>query len=243
MNGLNSIKQDLLSVSNKDKAKLLSRFFKTGPGQYGEGDVFAGIVVPDIRKVVKKHRDMKFSDIVKLLHSREHEFRLTALLLLVYKYSKGSDEEKKKIYDIYLANTKWINNWDLVDLSAPHIIGGYLVSNNKEKKILERLARSSSLWERRIAVLATFAFIRSGDYKEVFKIAEMLLNDEHDLIHKAVGWMLRECGKRCGRDVEILFLEKHYREMPRTMLRYSIEHFSLKEKAKYMLRDKRSEFA
>ncbi|MCX6719022.1 MAG: DNA alkylation repair protein [Candidatus Taylorbacteria bacterium] len=237
MNRLNSIKQDLLIVSNKDKAKLLSRFFKTGPGQYGEGDVFAGIVVPDIRKVVKKHRDMKLSDIVKLLHSREHEFRLTALLLLVYKYSKGSDEEKQKIYDIYLANTKWINNWDLVDLSAPRIIGEHLVTNKKDRSILIKLAKSSSLWERRIAVLATFAFIKSGECKEVFKISEMLLKDEHDLIHKAVGWMLRELGKRCGRDVEISFLEKHYKEMPRTMLRYSIEHFSEGERGKYMNRD------
>ncbi|MDD3386374.1 MAG: DNA alkylation repair protein [Candidatus Pacebacteria bacterium] len=217
--------KELQSKRDKKRAAILSRFFKTGKGEYGEGDIFLGIVVPVQRIIAKKYVDIPFRDIQKLLNSKIHEYRLTGLLILVEK------KDKEKVFDFYLKNTKNINNWDLVDLSAPKIIGDYL--NNKKREILYSLAVSDNLWERRISIVSTFSFIKNNDFKETIKIAEILLNDKHDLIQKAVGWMLREVGKR-DKDIEKDFLDKYYRNMPRTMLRYSIEKFSPKEKEFYM---------
>lgn len=239
MSKLENIKSDLRALANKEKAKILAGFFKTGPGQYGEGDIFLGVMVPQQRKVAKKYCDLSLSEAEKLLHSKEHEFRLTALLILVDQYKKvasGSDfTRQKEIFDIYLANTKWINNWDLVDLSAPQIVGSFLVNKDKvgAQKLLAKLAHSKNLWERRVAIISTFAFIRNGDHKLTFEIARLLLKDKHDLIHKAVGWMLREVGKRCGRATEMSFLNKHHKKMPRTTLRYAVEHFTPPQKRKF----------
>jgi 3-methyladenine DNA glycosylase AlkD len=219
-------------LKNPKKAKNLSRFFKCGKSEYGEGDIFWGIMVPEQRRVAKKYFQVAdFSDIQKLLNSPVHEQRLTGLLILVLQFEKVDEKLRKFIYNFYLKNAKRINNWDLVDLTAPRIVGGYLL--NKNRKILYKLAKSKNLWERRISVLATFMFIREKDFMDAIKIAEILLNDPHDLIHKAVGWMLREIGKRDLR-AEEKFLQKHYRTMPRTMLRYAIEKFSEKKRRGYL---------
>jgi len=193
---LNQLKKDLQKLANPEKAKLLSRFFKTGKGQYGEGDIFLGITVPDQRKVSKEYPKLQLNEIHELLSSKIHEHRLTSLFVLISKFEKGNNKLKKEIFDFYLQNTKNINNWDLVDLSAPKISGAYMLDNPKEKKILYKLAKSNHLWEKRIAVLSTFAFIKNNDFDDAIKIAEMLLKDKHDLIYKAVGWMLREIGKK-----------------------------------------------
>ncbi len=237
LQNLENLQKDLIGLANKEKAKLLAGFFKTGPGQYGEGDVFIGVVVPDERMIAKKYCDLSFADTIKLLHSKEHEFRVTALFILMQKYSRGTLLERKKIVDLYLSNTKWINNWDLIDLSANKILGHAIFNkffSDINSETLTKLVKSNSLWERRMAIIATGAFIVEGQHKETFRIAKILLKDKHDLIHKAVGWMLREVGKRCGRDIEIKFLERHHKTMPRTMLRYSLEHFSEVEKKRYM---------
>lgn len=219
------------------KAKNLQRFFKTGRGEYGEGDIFIGISVPVQRKIAKEFKDISLKDVEELLDSRIHEKRLIALLILIKKYERaikdGKEEEKKNIYDTYLkeaCNNK-INNWDLIDLSAPRIVGNYLLDKNR--KILYQLATSMNLWEKRIAIISTAAFIKNKDFNDTIKISEILLRDKHDLIHKAVGWMLREVGKR---DAETLrnFLKKHSNKMPRTMLRYSIEKFSDDERKKWL---------
>ncbi|HNY35889.1 MAG TPA: DNA alkylation repair protein [Candidatus Pacearchaeota archaeon] len=231
---IDKILKELKSKKNAEQAKNLSRFFKTGKGQYGEGDIFWGIKVPAIRETVKKFKEASLKDIQELLNSKVHEHRLTGLLILVEKNKKA--ENKKEIYDFYLKNTKNINNWDLVDLTAPHIVGGFILENKKERKILYSLVKSNNLWERRISVLSTFTLLREKEYEDVLKISELLLKDEHDLIHKALGWMLREIGKR-DKEIEIKFLEKYHRVMPRTMLRYSIEKFNLKEKEKYMKKE------
>ena len=217
------LKKELQNSANPKQAVNLQRFFKTGPGEYGEGDVFLGIKVPVQRQVAKKYPDLSLAEIQQLLRSKIHEHRMVALFILVRQYEKGDTELKKKIFDLYLKNTKNINNWDLVDLSSPNIVGNYLL--NKPRKILYRLAKSKLLWERRIAVLATFAFIRQNDFRDALALAKMLLNDKHDLMHKAVGWMLREAGKR-DQILEVRFLDKYARKMPRTMLRYAIEKFS-----------------
>ena len=227
---LTSLEKELKIKANLEKAKILQRFFKTGPGEYGEGDVFLGIVVPEIRKLVKKYSNLKIKEIIKLLHSKIHEERLTALLIMVNKFQV--EEDKEKIYNLYLKNTKYINNWDLVDLSADKIIGDYLL--NKPKSILYKLAKSKRIWERRISIIATFNFIKNNKFKETLKIAKILLNDEHDLIHKAVGWMLREVGKR-DLKTEEKFLKKYYKKMPRTMLHYAIEKFPEKKRKQYLL--------
>lgn len=229
---VSEIKEELSLLGDKEKAAILKRFFKTGKGQYGEGDKFRGIKVPEIRKLSKKYIDMSLSDAKSLLHSKFHEDRLLALFILVLKYQKGDEVLREKIYNLYLANMKYVNNWDLVDLSAEHIIGATLA--NKDKKLLTKLAKSSVLWERRIAVLSTFHFIKRGDYEQTLKMAELLLKDEEDLIHKAVGWMLREVGKRDIK-VEEKFLKKYYKEMPRTMLRYAIEKFPESKRKAYLL--------
>lgn len=222
----------LNSHGNKRDAVFLQRFFKTGPGQYSEGDIFIGLRVPITRLLIKGYEFLELSEIQKLLSSKIHEHRLAALLILVKKFSGADEALRKKIYELYLKNSKNINNWDLVDSSAEHIVGGYLA--DKSKAILKKLAKSKLLWERRIAVLATFHYIKKGRAQENFVIAQMLLKDEHDLIHKAVGWMLREIGKRCSRPMEETFLKKHYKMMPRTMLRYAIEHFPADLKKFYM---------
>ena len=225
------IKKRLEQIANKEKAEVLQRFFKTGPGEYGEGDVFIGVKVPDLRKIAKDFRDIVTKDVIVLLESAVHEERLLALLILVGKYAKGDETAKKEIYKLYLDKTKFINNWDLVDVTAHHIVGDYLMNKNKDP--LYGLARSENLWERRIAIMATFYFIRNERYVDTLKIAKTLLNDKEDLIHKAVGWMLREIGKRDMISEEI-FLKQHYKEMPRTMLRYAIEKFPEYKRQKYL---------
>lgn len=226
------IEEYLRSVSSEKKAGILSGFFKTGPGQYGEGDIFLGITVPRIRKAAKSFEKTPLTELKKLLRSKFHEVRLAALLIMVAQYKKGDWPTKEAIFRLYLANTRHINNWDLVDLSAEHIIGRHLL--DKPKDLLYKLARSESLWERRISVLSTFAYIKEGKCEETLKISGMLLNDKHDLIHKAVGWMLREVGKRCSVDKEEGFLKKHYKTMPRTMLRYAIERFPENKRQRYL---------
>jgi len=226
------IKEDLRKLANPSKAKILQRFFKTGKGEYGEGDVFLGVMVPEQRKVAKKYKDLSLGDIQKLLSSKVHEHRLTSLFILIDKYKKAEEAEKKKIFDFYLKNTKNVNNWDLIDLSAPKIVGHYLL--DKERDILYKLAKSPSLWERRIAILSTAEFIKNNEHKDTLAISKMLLNDVHDLIHKGVGWMLREVGKWVDQEIEEEFLKKHHKKMPRTMLRYAIEKFDEKKKRFYM---------
>ncbi|MFH1682998.1 MAG: DNA alkylation repair protein [Candidatus Woesearchaeota archaeon] len=232
-----TVKDDLQRLANPKQAQLLQGFFKTGKGQYGEGDIFLGIKVPEQRKVAKKYLDLSLKDLQSLLSSKIHEYRLTALFILVDQYKKADPKKKKVIFDFYLKNTKNINNWDLVDLSAPNIVGEYLLEN--DRKILYKLAKSDLLWERRIAVLATFYFIKNNQFEDSLKIAEILLQDKHDLIHKAVGWMLREIGKR-NQAVEERFLKKYYHLMPRTMLRYAIERFEEKKRKAYLNKSTRT---
>ena len=230
-NNLKNIKKDLQTLNDPVKAKTLSKFFKTGKGQYGEGDMFLGIKVPEQRKVAKKYTGLILDDISHLLKSKIHEYRLTALFILVLKYKKEDSNGKQEIVDFYLSNTDNINNWDLVDSSAHYILGDFL--RDKDRSILYELARSEKLWERRIAMLSTFAFIKNKQFEDALNISEILLFDKHDLIHKAVGWMLREIGNRDIK-IEEEFLQKHYPEMPRTMPRYAIEKFD-EEKRKFYL--------
>ena len=234
---LDKLRKELRKVADPKKVEVYKRFFKTGKGEYGYGDVFLGITVPNTRKIAVQFRNLPFPDVKKLLQSKIHEERLLALLLLVHNFDKGDEETKEKIYNFYLANTNYINNWDLVDSSAHQIVGAYLfnrhsglsridsgVAHVPQNDVLFKLAKSKTLWERRIAIIATQHFIRQGRFAETLQIAEMLLTDPHDLIHKAVGWMMREVGKK-DQKVEEAFLKKHYRKMPRTMLRYAIERF------------------
>jgi 3-methyladenine DNA glycosylase AlkD len=229
-----NIRKKLRQLGSEEKAKVLQRFFKTGPGAYGEGDVFIGVRVPDLRKLVKEYQDITIKEVMQLLRSSIHEERLFALLILVSKYSKGNETVKKRIYELYLQTTKFINSWDLVDGSAQHIVGAFLMDKSKEP--IYRLAKSNSLWERRIAILSTFHFIKHDNYSETLKISKILLTDEQDLIHKAVGWMLREIGKR-HISTEEIFLKKYYKRMPRTMLRYAIEKFPESKRKKYLRGD------
>ena len=228
---IQQIKKQLTQLAKKEKAEILQRFFKTGPGEYGEGDVFIGVKVPDLRKLAKDFHDIAIKDVIILLESAIHEERLLALLILVSKYVKGNETAKKEIYELYLNKTKYINNWDLVDVTAQHIVGAYLMDKNKAP--LYRLTKSEDLWERRISVMATFCFIKRERYEDTLKIAKILLNDKEDLIHKAVGWMLREIGKR-DMVIEEAFLKQHYKEMPRTMLRYAIEKFPESKRQQYL---------
>ena len=227
-----ALKYELKSLANPKQAKILQRFFKTKKGEYGEGDIFLGIKVPVQRKVAKKYYNLNFSQIQKLLDSKIHEHRMIALLILIDKCQKADDKNKKKIFEFYLKNSKNINNWDLVDLSAPKIVGNFLLK--KDRKILSKLAKSKNLWEKRIAIVSTYSFIRNNQFEDTLKIARILLNDSHDLIHKAVGWMLREVGKK---DEEILegYLIRNYKKMPRTMLRYAIEKFEEDKRKSYLL--------
>jgi 3-methyladenine DNA glycosylase AlkD len=227
---LNSLKKDLEEKSSPSKAKLLSGFFKTGKGEYGEGDVFIGVKVPEQRIVAKKYSNLPLSDVQKLLSSKIHEHRLTALLILIQKYKKNPSE-RGKIVEFYLLNTKNINNWDLVDLSSHQILGEYL--QDKDVSVLYKLAKSDNIWERRIAIVSTAAFIARHKFEHTLKISEMLLKDEHDLMHKAAGWMLREVGKR-NLEAELKFLDRNAPDMPRTMLRYAIERLGEAQRKKYL---------
>jgi 3-methyladenine DNA glycosylase AlkD len=226
-----NIQAKLKQLGSKEKAKILQRFFKTGPGEYGEGDVFLGVKVPELRKLAKEYDGITIPQARRLLTSAIHEERLLSLFILVRKYQKGDDPVKKEIYDLYLNHTEFVNNWDLVDGSAQHIVGAFLM--NKKKDPLYRLAKSEDLWERRISILSTFYFIKQDKLSETLKIAKILLTDKEDLIHKAVGWMLREIGKR-HLQTEETFLKKYYQKMPRTMLRYAIEKFPEPKRQKYL---------
>jgi 3-methyladenine DNA glycosylase AlkD len=241
---IDKLKRDLKSLANPAKAKFFPRFFKAGPGEYAEGDKFIGATVPNCRIVAKKYKDLSLSDIEKLIASPIHEERLVALLILVDQYRKGKEKEKPEIYNFYLNHTKYINNWDLVDLSCSRIVGEYLYNNPhytttkrgekfKSVAILYHLAKSKSLWERRISIISTAQFIWHGKFNETLKISKILLSDKHDLIHKAVGWMLREVGKR---KVQLLekFLKDNYVNIPRTTLRYAIERFPEKKRLAYL---------
>jgi len=224
--------RDLLRVADKKKAEFLPSFFKTGKGQYGEGDVFIGVTVPQSRLISKKYQTISLKEIVRLLKDKRHEVRLCALLILVDQFKQADESARKKIYEFYLARLNLVNNWDLVDLSAYHIVGEYLM--DKDRKILRRLAKSKHLWTERVAIVSTFAFIRKGQLQDTFEIAEILLKHPHDLLHKAVGWMLREAGKR--NEVALKrFLEENAMVMPRTMLRYAIEKFDERERKRYLL--------
>jgi 3-methyladenine DNA glycosylase AlkD len=213
---------DVKVLADPERAAHSQKFFRTGPGQYGAGDQFLGIRVPQIREVAARYRDLDLEEVEQLLGSPFHEMRLLALVILVGQFKKCEPAGQKAIYDLYMHDRRWVNNWDLVDLSAPTIVGGWLKTRSREK--LYQLARSSTIWDRRISVLATFQFIRDDEFTDSLAIAEILLQDKEDLIQKAVGWMLREIGKR-NRSVEEKFLKEHCKNMPRTMLRYAIEKF------------------
>lgn len=227
MSDLITLQKDIKKLENPERAEHSLRFFKTGKGEYGEGDIFLGLSNPQMHVLAKKYRDLNYVDLQKLLNSKYHEYRLTALFIMELQFKKNPEN----IFKLYCQNTKRINNWDLVDCSAPHITGDYLLDH--DRKILYQWAESKNLWERRIAMMSCFAFIRERDYVDTLKLAEILLHDPHDLMHKAVGWMLREIGKR-DLVVEEKFLQKFYKKMPRTMLRYAIEKFSENKRQYYL---------
>ena len=227
---LTSLKTALKKAATPQRAKVSQRFFKTGKGQYGEGDVFIGITVPEMRKIAHAFKDLSLPEIKQLLESPIHEERFVALEILVHQFDHEK-ERQKEIYEFYLSHTEKVNNWDLVDTSAEYIVGAYL--KDTDTSILTTLAKSSSLWERRIAIVSTFYFIKHNQFQETLKIASILLKDNHDLIHKAVGWMLREIGKRDKTTLEN-FLKQHNTFMPRTMLRYAIERFPKEERERYL---------
>ena len=229
---ITDIKSEIKKLANPKKAKTLQRFFKTGKGEYGEGDIFLGLTVPQSRSISTiYYAQITFFDIEDLLKSKIHEERLIALQMLRLKFEKLAGVQEK-IYQFYLNHTKYINNWDLIDGTADVIIGGFLFG--KDTKILKKLAQSQSVWEKRIAMIATYYFLKNGQSEETQKIAKILLQDKHDLIQKAVGWMLREMGKRCSRKILGDFLKEHYKTMPRTALRYAIEHFPEEKRKAYL---------
>lgn len=228
---LQGIKKEISFYKSPEKAKVLSGFFKTGKGEYGEGDVFLGLTVPQSRKIAKKFLELPRADIQALLQSKIHEERLIALLILMEQYKQGGESKRKDIFTFYLKNTRYINNWDLVDVTCRDIVGAYLFT--RDRKVLRKLARSRSLWERRIAIVSTWYFIARNQFEDTLAIAEILLGDRHDLIHKATGWMLREVGKR-SEEAEERFLLKYAMQMPRTMLRYAIERFPEKKRRGYL---------
>jgi len=233
MKTIRELKRVLKKEANAKRAKSSLWFFKTGKGEYGEGDKFLGINNPTARKIAKDFADLPIKDLSQTIKSKFHEERLISLLILVLKFNRATTADKEKVFNFYLKNTKYINNWDLVDLSAYQIVGAYL-DHHKDKKILYKLAKSKNFWERRIAVISTFYYIKNKNPQHSLKIAEILVDDKHDLIHKAVGWMLREIGKKCGEEIEEKFLKKHYKTMPRTMLRYAIERFNEKKRKFYL---------
>ena len=228
---INQLISELKDVSSPEKARIQSSFFKTGKGEYGEGDIFIGITTPDQRKISKKYALLTLEHVSELLNSKIHEHRSIALFILLEKYK----ENKKQIVDFYLNHTSNINNWDLVDLSAYKILGDYLL--DKDRKILYKLAQSSNLWEKRISIIATFAFIRNNEFEDTIRISKILLNDKHDLIQKAVGWMLREVGKK-DQDLEEEFLTNNSKEISRTTLRYAIEKFNKEEQNRFLTMNK-----
>lgn len=231
---MSTIQEELLALKNPERAEHSMRFFKTGAGQYGEGDLFLGLTVPLQRQIAKKHKDLTFEELSKLFESKYHEFRLCGCIILINQFQKSREEQhKNRIYNFLLKHLKALNNWDLIDTTVPPIIGSHILQNPELKPQLYAWAHSKNLWEKRIAMLATFAFIRSGDFSDAIKIAEILLNDTHDLIHKAVGWMMREAGNKNLKVLED-FLEKHHQHMPRTMLRYAIEKLPQNKRAYYM---------
>jgi 3-methyladenine DNA glycosylase AlkD len=225
------IKKEIDGHKNKKHAESSARFFKTGIGEYAEGDYFIGVKVPILRRIARKYKDISLKDIKSLLISDIHEYRFIALVLLINK-CRGNLKQQEKIFNFYVKNYKHINNWDLVDISAPHIFGAYLF--DKPRDILYEFAKSSNLWKKRIAIVSCFAFIRNNNFKDILKVSEILLNDEHDLIHKAIGWMLREVGKR---DINVLedFLNIYHQKMPRVCLRYAIERMDEKKRKSYLL--------
>jgi len=225
------VKAELENLSDPEHATRLQGFFKTGEGEYGEGDVFIGVRVPDQRRIAKKYKSTPLTDVLELLRSGTHEHRLTSLFILTEQFNKGDEEARRRIVDLYLSNTAYVNNWDLVDSSAHKILGEWLV--DKPRRVLYELAESESLWERRISIISTFAFINRGDLVDALALAGALVDDGHDLIHKASGWVLREVGKK---DQSVLeeFLLEHYRRMPRTMLRYAIERLPEERRRFYM---------
>ncbi len=228
------VTQSLRAVATPKKAKASAWFFKSGPGQYAEGDKFLGVTVPEQRNIAKQFKDLSLKETEKLITSSWHEERLTGLFILVDQYRRGDQVNKKAIYDFYISHTEWINNWDLVDSSAGYIVGSWLSDKPDKMKVLQKLASSNLLWDRRIAMLATFHYIKQGRADETLAVINILLYDKHDLIQKAVGWMLREIGKRVDRQVLTAFLDKHAATMPRTCLRYAIEHFSPSERSHYL---------
>ena len=225
------IQRELRQLGSREAASHAQRFFKTGPGQYGEGDLFLGIRVPVLRQTARENSALRLEETCLLLQSAFHEERLLALFILVEKFGRAAEEGRKAIYDLYLKNTPYINNLDLVDCSAEHIVGAYLQDKNRAP--LYDLVRAASLWERRIGVMATFHFIKQNDFNDTLKISATLMNDKEDLIHKATGWMLREIGKR---EIAVLedFLWLHLRVMPRTMLRYAIEKFPEERRQRFL---------
>ena len=230
---LTDLLAELETLKDPQRALGSLRYFKTGPGEYAEGDLFLGIEILAQKRLSKKYSNLNLSDLQRLLASKYHDHRSLALSILTLQYAKNKDlQTKEKIYNFYLKNTKNINNWDLVDISAPHIVGQYLL-DKPNRKILYQLAKSKNLWEKRIAIITTLTLIKNQDFKDTLAIAEILINDDHDLIHKAVGWMLREVGKK-DQTVEEKFLQKHYQTMPRTMLRYAIEKFETKKRDFYL---------
>ena len=233
MSQVQKIKSELASLASPEKARVLQGFFKTGKGEYGEGDVFIGVTVPQTRAVAEKYRDVSLLEVQSLLKSRVHEERLAAILILVEKYKSSDVRGRERIVEFYMRNAGGVNNWDLVDLSAPKILGEWIAENGGDSSILYTLAKSGVLWERRIAVVSTFAFIRRGIFGDTLKLSEQMMGDGHDLIHKACGWMLREVGKR---DEKVLegFLERNAARMPRTMLRYAVERLPEARRKRYM---------
>ncbi len=231
--------KEIQALSNRGRAHDLQKFFQTAPGQYGEGDIFLGLTVPQVRTVAKEYKANSLDEIDVLVRSKFHEVRLCGLVILTLQYKAAKERKiKKKLFDLYMKamTDGYINNWDLVDVTAP-IIGEYLIDSDDPYVLLHKLAKSKSLWQRRVSMVFTFAFIRSGDIEPTFEMAEKLLHDKHDLIHKAVGWALREAGKLNGIALRN-FLSAHSHEMPRTMLRYSIEKFSERERKKWLLESK-----
>jgi 3-methyladenine DNA glycosylase AlkD len=222
----------VLALADPGRARTNAWFLQMKPGGYGEGDQAIGLTSPQVRALARRYRELSIEDCETLLHSPLHEERALALVILVRHFEKGDAATRERIYDLYLANTAYVNNWDLVDGSAEYIVGPWLA--DKPKYVLFELARSSAVWERRIAMIATFAYIKKGDCTVALQVAEALLNDRHDLIHKAIGWMLRETGKKCGRETLTAFLDKHAATMPRTALRYALEHFGPEERRHYM---------
>ena len=227
------VKKELARVASPEKAAYLPRFFKALPGGYAEGDVFLGVTVPEQRRVARRHRDLPLSEVAELVRSPVHEHRFTGLLVLVARFESGESSTRERLFAFCREHLARVNHWDLVDLVAPRLIGPHLVEHPETRPLLDTWVRSASVWERRIAIMSTWAFIRRGEVEETLRLAGLLVEDRHEMVHKAVGWMLREVGKK-DRAREEAFLERHAARMPRTMLRYALEHFSPERRVYYM---------